>query len=84
MAAVKAQIAAELKRVATTADSTYKVASNREAELERQLDKAKQELAQQNTAQIRERELEQDVLTSRELLRTFLARSKETQEQGNI
>lgn len=84
IAAVKAQIKSELTRVATAAESAYGVARNRELELERQLEKAKQDLAQQNTAQIRERELEQEVTTSRELLRTFLARSKETQEQENI
>lgn len=84
ISAVKAQIAAELKRVATAAESTYRIANNRATELESQLDKAKQDLAQQNTAQIRERELEQEVATSRELLQTFLARSKATQEQENI
>ena len=82
--AVKVQISTELKRVATAAESAHRVAGNRVSELERQLEKAKQDLAQQNTAQIRERELEQEVATSRELLQTFLARSKATQEQENI
>lgn len=84
MTAVRAQITAELKRVATAAESAHRVASSRVAELEKQLEKAKQDLTQQNTAQIRERELEQEVATSRELLQTFLARSKATQEQENI
>lgn len=82
--AVKAQISAELKRVASAAESEYQVAANREKELASQIDKAKQEVSTLNTAQIRARELDQDVATSRDLLKTFLTRAKETQQQESI
>lgn len=82
--AVKTQIAAELKRVASAAESEVQVATNREKELAAQIEKAKQEVSTLNTAQIRARELDQDVAASRELLKTFLARAKEAQQQENI
>ncbi|MEQ1672685.1 MAG: GNVR domain-containing protein, partial [Hyphomicrobium sp.] len=82
--AVKTQIAAELKRVASAAESEFPVATNREKELAAQIEKSKQEVSTLNTAQIRARELDQDVAASRELLKTFLARAKEAQQQENI
>lgn len=84
LAAVKAQISAELKRVASAAESEYQVAANREKELTAQIDRAKQEVATLNTAQIRARELDQELAANRDLLKTFLARAKETQQQENI
>lgn len=42
LAAVKAQISAELKRVASAAESEYQVAANREKEPTAQIDRAKQ------------------------------------------
>ena len=83
LAEVKAQINAELKRTATVSQSDYQVASNREADLSAQLEKAKDEVTKSNTAQIKLRELDQEVTASRELLKMFLARAKETQEQVN-
>jgi polysaccharide biosynthesis transport protein len=82
--AVKGQITAELKRVASAAESEVQVSQNREKELSSQIDKAKQELSTLNTAQIRARELDQDVATSRQLLNTFLARAKEAEQQEKI
>jgi uncharacterized protein involved in exopolysaccharide biosynthesis/Mrp family chromosome partitioning ATPase len=84
LAEVKAQIGAELKRVATVAQSEYDVASNRERDLSAQLERAKHEVERTNTDQIRLRDLEQDANASRELLRVFLSRAKETQEQQNV
>lgn len=81
---VRAQIAAELKRVATAAQAEYQIASNRERELASQIERAKEEVGQTNTAQIKLRELDQEVAASSELLRLFLARAKETQEQQNV
>jgi polysaccharide biosynthesis transport protein len=81
---LKSQIAAELKRVAATAKAEFQVASSRENELARTLETAKSEVARTNTAQIKQRELEQEVAASRELMRLFLARSKETDEQQKI
>lgn len=84
LAEVKAQITAELKRVATAAQADYEIASNREREISQQLERSKAEVAKTNTDQIRLRDLEQDATASRELLRIFLSRAKETQEQQNI
>lgn len=84
LAEVKSQIAAELKRVATASDADFKIATNREREIATQLDKAKAEVSRTNTDQIRLRDLEQEATASRELLRVFLSRAKETQEQQNV
>lgn len=81
---IRGQIAAELKRISTSAKSEYQIAASRVEELQRTLDRAKDEVAKTNTAQIRLRELEQEVAASRELLNTFLTRAKQTQEQGNL
>jgi len=84
LAEVKVQINAELKRVAAAAASDYDVAVNRERDLSAQIEKTKEEVTRVNTAEIKARELEQDVSTSRELMKLFLQRAKETQEQQNI
>lgn len=84
LAEVKAQIAAELKRVSTAAQAEFQIASSRERDISAQLERAKEEVARTNTAQIKLRELEQEVAASRELLGLFLARAKETQEQQNV
>ncbi|MEQ1717710.1 MAG: exopolysaccharide transport family protein [Hyphomicrobium sp.] len=81
---VKAQINAELKRVATAAQAEYQIASSRERDISAQLERAKEEVTRTNTAQIKLRELDQEVTASRELLRLFLGRAKETQEQQNV
>ena len=81
---VKVQISAELKRIAASSQSEYQIASSRERDLSAQLDRAKEEVTRSNTAQIKLRELDQEVTASRELLRMFLARAKETQEQQNV
>ena len=82
--AVKTQINAELKRAASAAESEFQVASNREKELSLQIEKAKQEVSTVNTAQIRARELEQDLASSRELLKKFIDDAKVTQQQQSI
>jgi len=84
LAAVKTQINDELKRIATASKAEAQIAGKRVQEVESQIDRVKDEVARTNTAQIHLRELEQEVTTSREMLRTFLARAKETQEQENV
>jgi uncharacterized protein involved in exopolysaccharide biosynthesis/Mrp family chromosome partitioning ATPase len=83
-AEIRAQIAAELKRISTSAKSEHQIASNRIDELQRTLDRSKEDVSRTNTAQIRLRELEQEVNSSRELLTTFLNRAKQTEEQQNL
>lgn len=80
---VKMQINAELKRIATSAHAEYQIASSREKDISDQLETAKVDVTRSNTAQIKVRELEQEANASRELLRIFLSRAKETQEQQN-
>jgi polysaccharide biosynthesis transport protein len=82
--AVKAQIAAELKRAASAAESEFQVAANREKELTAQIEKSKQEVATVNTAQIRSRELEQELASSRELLKKYIDNANETRQQESI
>ncbi len=83
-AEIRAQIAAELKRIGTSARNEQQIAQNRERELVATLDRAKSEVGRTNTAQIKLRELDQEVTASRDLLRVFLARAKELQEQQSI
>jgi uncharacterized protein involved in exopolysaccharide biosynthesis/Mrp family chromosome partitioning ATPase len=81
---LKGQIATELKRIAAAAKSDYQIAAAREREITNALERMKEEVSRTNTAQIKLRELEQEVNTSRELLRQFLARAKETEEEQKI
>ena len=84
LAEVKSQINAELKRVAAASLSEYQISTSRERDIAAQLEKAKEDVTLSNTAQIKLRELDQEVAASRELLKLFLGRAKETQEQQNI
>ncbi len=81
---IRDQIAVELKRIAATSKSEYDIAANRERGIAQSLERVKEEVARTNTAQIKLRELEQEADASRELMRVFLARAKETQEQTNL
>ncbi len=81
--AIKAQIAAELQRISTATQSEYQIATNREREIERTLARSEDEVSKTTTSQIRLRELEREAEAGREVLRAFLARAKETQEQQN-
>ena len=84
LAEVNAQINAELKRIAASSGSEYQISTSRERDISAQLEKAKEDVTLSNTGQIKVRELEQEANASRELLKLFLARAKETQEQQNI
>jgi polysaccharide biosynthesis transport protein len=81
---LQTQINAEVRRIASGAKGEETIALSREREIVRAIEKAKEEIARTNTAQIKLRELEQEVTTSRELLGAFLARAKETLEQANL
>jgi uncharacterized protein involved in exopolysaccharide biosynthesis/Mrp family chromosome partitioning ATPase len=84
IAEIRNQIAAELKRIAQGANAEMQIALNREREVVRTLEQAKEEVARGNTAYIQLRELEGEANASRELLRQFLARSKETDAQQTM
>lgn len=81
VAEVKAQINAELKRIATASKSEYNVAKAREDELSRRIDAAKADVSASNTALIRVRALEQEAAADRKVLETYLERAKETRQQ---
>ncbi|HRD77889.1 MAG TPA: exopolysaccharide transport family protein, partial [Hyphomicrobiaceae bacterium] len=81
---LRGQIAAELRRIAAAAKSEHQSAVNREQELVRTLERSKGDTTKTQTAQIRLRELEREFEASREVLRMFLVRAKETREQENI
>ncbi len=81
---IKGEINAELKRISGALSTEADVAARRERELQTLIEKSKGEVARTTTAQIKLRELQQDVATSREVLGTFLQRAKETREQEQI
>lgn len=84
MKEINNQIQAELVRVSQSAKGESAVATAREKELVRIIEEAKADVGRTNTAQIKLRELEREVEASRDLLKAFLARAKETQEQKNL
>lgn len=81
---IQAEIDAELRRISGALTTEHEVAMRRERELQSILESSKAEVSRTTTAQIKLRELEQDVATSREVMGTFLQRAKETREQEQI
>lgn len=81
---IRSQINSELRRIAGALAADYESATNRERELERIVETSKVEVERTSTAQIKLRELEQDVAASRSVLATFLQRASETREQEQI
>lgn len=81
---LQSQITAEVRRIASGAKGEEAIAASRERAVVKAIEQAKEEISRTNTAQIKLRELEQEVATSRELLGAFLARAKETLEQTNL
>lgn len=82
--AIKQQIGGELQRIALQAQNEFQIATTREREILKTLNRSEDEVAVTTTAQIKLREFERESDASREVLRAFLARAKETQEQQNI
>jgi uncharacterized protein involved in exopolysaccharide biosynthesis/Mrp family chromosome partitioning ATPase len=81
---IRGQIANELQRITAQTQTEYTIAAGREREIERTLARSEGEVAVTTTAQIRLRELEREADASREVLRAFLSRAKETQEQKEL
>jgi len=84
LAEIQAEINAELRRISGALSAEHDVASRRERELQSIIETSKTEVSRTSTAQIKLRELQQDVATSQEVLGTFLQRAKETREQEQI
>lgn len=81
---VRSQITAELKRIAASAESEHKIALAREQEIAGTMERSKSTAAVTQTAQIQLRELERDLEANRDILRTFLARARETEAQQTL
>lgn len=84
LTSVRQQILAELQRITAATKSEYQIAANREREIAAVLNTAENEVAKTNSAQIELRAYEREADAGREVLRAFLARAKETQEQQNM
>ena len=84
LASVRQQILAELQRITAATKSEYQIAANREREIAAVLKTSENEVAKTNSAQIELRAYEREADAGREVLRAFLARAKETQEQQNM
>lgn len=84
LATARREITAELQRVAAATNSEFQIAATREREIQRELERIEGEVAVTTTAQIRLREFEREAEAAREILRAFLTRAKETQEQQNL
>ncbi len=81
---LQGQINDELTRIAASAKGEAAIAKAREREILAATERAKTEVGQSNTAQIKMREMEQDLVSTRELLGAFMARAKETLEQTRL
>lgn len=84
LAEIQAEINAELRRITGALSADHDMAARRERELSSIIEASKTEVSRSSTAQIKLRELQQDVATSRDVLGTFLQRAKETREQEQI
>jgi Mrp family chromosome partitioning ATPase len=84
LAELQGQIDGELRRIAASSKGEADIAKAREREILAATERAKREVGASNTAQIKMRELEQDLATSRELLGAFIARAKESLEQASL
>lgn len=81
---LRQQINGELQRIAAQTQNDYQLAAGREREIVATLRGLEGEVAVTTTAQIKLRELEREADASREVLRAFLARAKETQQQQEL
>lgn len=81
---LRGQISAELRRISDQVENEYQIAVGREREILKTLGESEREVAATTTAQIKLREFEREADASREILRAFLARAKETEEQRNV
>lgn len=81
---VKRQIAAELQRLVSSLEQNVTIAKVRVDTLQRRLDSAKTELAQNNRGSVELNDLERDAEASRQLYKEFLDRFKQTNELEGI
>lgn len=81
---IETQISNELRRIASNLESEAAIARQRVQSLERSLSSSRANLAQNNRASVRLRELERNAEASRSIYEAFLARFKQTNEQEGL
>lgn len=81
---IEKQMRAEVDRIAARIEGEVKVAEDQLANVNRRLSQNRAQLIQENAADVRLRELERDALASRTFYEEFIARFKETSEQGDL
>ena len=79
-----AKVAEEINHVVGTAENDVAVARSREASLQSSLNQLKSQSTVQGQARVKLRELEANAASSQALYDTFVARSKETQQQEGL
>jgi polysaccharide biosynthesis transport protein len=84
LADVRRQIDNEIGRILTSVRNEFEVAKSREASLEADLGRLKDQAAKFDQADVRLRELQREVQANRALFDQFLVRSKETNEQQSL
>lgn len=81
---LKRQIDSEIERILAGVRNDYQVASSREATLEGELTKLKNQAEVVNSANVKLHELQREAEANRLLLEQFLNRVKETREQQSL
>lgn len=84
LADLRRQIDGEIVRILAGVRNEYEVAQSREASLEADLARLKEQAARFDRADVRLRELQREAQANRTLFDQFLARSKETTEQQSL
>jgi succinoglycan biosynthesis transport protein ExoP len=84
LADLRRQIDGEIVRILAGVRNEYEVAQSREASLEGDLARLKEQAARFDRADVRLRELQREAQANRTLFDQFLARSKETTEQQSL
>lgn len=84
LANIRARIAAEVARIASSAANEVEVSRSRLAALESNLESARSQVILDNTAQVHLRELERDAAASRAVYESFLKRYQEIAQQGKL
>ena len=84
LADIEAQIDAEISRIVTSLENEVNVAAQRVQSLQQSLQEARTELATNNSAIVRLRELEREAEASRALFESFLNRFRQTNEAEGL
>jgi succinoglycan biosynthesis transport protein ExoP len=84
LADIEAQIDAEISRIVTSLENEVNVSAQRVRSLQQSLQEARSELATNNSAIVRLRELEREAEASRALFESFLNRFRQTNEAESL